>query len=220
MATMLKTEVDETIERSLEERDRLTGALNQNPIGEPDINNPLPTPKRILVRQFGLVAGPEGPFGYIDPDEAWTYSAAKLDQILDGLRQGHYQPNVPDEPFNRPLDLNCGDATHFILFLSNQRRWRFSRTAKAVTLGNFDEEERKNYLSLRHVVDDNAGTPAPDLNRDCKIVHFIARKTSDDFHHPFNLNIELVYTADPSGPNTIPIVIDPDVRNPGGSGEP
>lgn len=192
--------------------------LTQAPIKEPNAADPLPVPDRILVRQIGLVDGPDGPFGYIAPDKAWPYSAAALDRILDGLRCGEYECGAPAEPFNRPLDVSCCANTLFIFYLSDQRNWRFTRNAKAITLGCEDPVEQENFYQLRHVVNDSVGSPDAPLNADCKIAYFVARKSSERFAHKFNLNIELVYQPDCEGENTIPIVIDPDVRFPGGSG--
>jgi hypothetical protein len=192
--------------------------LIQTPIKEPNAADPSPIPDRILVRQIGLVEGPDGPFGYIAPDVAWPYSDAALDRILDGLRCGYYERGAPAEPFNRPLDVSCCANTLFVFFLSDQRNWRFTRNAKAITLGCDDAGDRDNYYKLRHVVDDSVGTPDSPSHADCKIAYFVARKSSDRFAHKFNLNIELVYQPDCEGANTMPIVIDPDVRFPGGSG--
>jgi hypothetical protein len=200
--------------------DDATGTISQSPIREPRPDDQeLPT-ERILVRQIGLIDGPDGPFGYLAPDKARPYSPAALDQILDQLRRGTYEPMAPAESFNRPLDVNCSAKTLFVFYLSDQRDWRFTRGAKAITLGKFDSEgERDNYYGLRHVLNDSIGTPDSPPDGNCKIVYFTAKKTSERFAHPFNINVELVFKNDIEGPNTLPIVIDPDVRFPGGSGE-
>ena len=192
-----------------------TGALTQVAIREGTASDPVPT--KILVRQIGLVDGPGGPFGFIGPDATRPFSVQAFDRIIDDLLEGSYAP-MPSAPlFNRPLDVNCSDTTLFIFYLSSQRDWRFTRRARAVTLGDFDEQEQKNYYGLRHVTNEGI-SGAPPLTSDCKIAFFTAKKSSDRFAHPFNLNIELLYTSDTEGENTVPMVIDPDVRYPGGSG--
>lgn len=205
----------ETIVAGVDSINPLTGTITQVPIRELTANDPAPT--QILVRQIGLVDGPGGPFGFIGPDAPRPYSAQTFDRLLDDLLEGSYAPTADVELFNRPLDVNCSATTLFVFYLSNQRDWRFTRHARAITLGDFDPEAQKNYYGLRHVTDDGI-SGAPPLTSDCKIAFFTAKKTSDRFAHPFNLNIELVYTTDSEGTNTVPMVIDPDIRYPGGSG--
>lgn len=195
-----------------------TGMITQVPIRELATNESPSTPEWILVREIGFIDGPDGPFGYIGPDKPRPYSVAALDQILDELRQGSYQPDDAVDTFNRPLDVCCPGTTVFVFHLSNQRKWQFTRGLKAITLGFTDEVQGDNYYSLRHVVDDSIGTADPPPNGNCRIAYFTARKASEKFAHPFNINVELIYKTDIEGRNTLPIVIDPDVRFPGGSG--
>lgn len=216
MATALNLppRLDEAGVEGIDSINPLTGTITQVPIREVTANDPVP--EQILVRQIGLVEGPGGPFGFIGPDAPRPYSEQAFNRILDDLLEGNYAPEESVDLFNRPLDVNCSATTLFIFYLSNQRDWRFTRRARAITLGDFDKQEQQNYYGLRHVVDEGI-TGAPPTS-DCRIAYFIAKKTSDRFAHPFNLNIELVYTTDTEGENTVPMVIDPDVRYPGGSG--
>jgi hypothetical protein len=199
----------------------VTGTIDQYPIRLRRVGDPDPV--RILVRHIDMVPRDQGgPFVFVGPDQAWPYSANRLTQILDGLRQGRYASRPPVSRCDRPLDVNCSDTTLFIFRLSDNWDWRFAAKAKGVTLGWFaNSGERDNYFDLRHVLDDSAGSEVPFEHPDmCKIVYFTAKKTPNSFAHAFNINVEIVYPDDPLGnPNTLPIVIDPDVRHPGGSGQ-
>ncbi len=192
-----------------------------NPIGEPE--GEVPVAERILVRQIGLIDGPGGPFGFVGPDKWRPYSLGALDEVLDGLRQGAYAPTENVELFNRPLDLNCGATTLFVLHLrplGGDRTLRFARTSPGITLGRFaNTEEYRNYFSLRHVVENGFGQAAPYADRDCRILYFTAKKTSERFAHPFNLHLEVAYPSDVEGANVMSLTIDPDIRFPGGSGQ-
>lgn len=225
MATLLQESTDAESPISPLSINPFTGLLEQHPIKEPSAGDPAPVPARILVRQIGLdPVAEDGPFVFVDPDQARPYTAGTLDTILDNLRQGIYTPTTLVNGYNRPLDVNCRENTQFIFFLRDLgegRRWRFSSQTKGVTLGWFEEPaDRENYYSLRHVLDDSVGSPDPYPHpQDCKIITFIARRTSDNFKHAFNINVEFVFDDDESGMNTLPVVIDPDIRHPGGSGE-
>ena len=108
--------------------------------------------------------------------------------------------------------------------------WRFNPKEPGATLGKFEDPnlpaEMDNYYRLRHVI--RRGTsghvaqagPFGDHADYCRLIYFVGRPVvGREFWHAFNLNVEFVFDDGPNGEiNTLPIVIDPDVRYPGGSG--
>ncbi len=201
-------------------------SLEQNAIDDLD---PFPTINRIVVRQLAILPVDQGgPFAFLSPGRNFVYSQSRLESILSELRNGSFSVVDTVDEFNRPLDLNLSEPTCFVLALVptpyTTPNWQFSTDTAAITLGDFQQGStnaalRKNYFNLRHVLNDNVGQPAHFLHPDkCRIAYFYAKKTLADFYHPININVEMYYQNDSHGKNTIPIVIDPDVRYPGGSG--
>ncbi len=200
-------------------------AVEQVPI--PEIGpEAVPVPSRIIVRTIGFEEGANGGFVFVAPDEAHPCDGFDdIHHMVGDIRNGGYTPGPPVELYHRPLDLNLSADTCFILRLGGSWPWRFRHLIDAVTLG--PEADQDNYFNLRHVLDDDVGRrePFPHLDR-CTLCYFIARPPQDvidnpgeaEFADPFNLNIDFVYPDGGTKPNTVPVVIDPDVRYPGGSG--
>jgi hypothetical protein len=222
MATQLKAAADETatLRKQIQELVQRLGGGVDYPIKEPTENDPLPRPDWILVRQIDIDGtAANGPFVFVGADLRWPYADATLDYILDELRQGRYaMTTAVDEEYYRPLDVNLTDTTLFIFYLNPNRKWRFKRNARAVTLGEFEHmDEQECYYKLRHVLTDSIGTELAPLTGHCRIAYFVGTQASNEFAHPFNLHVEMFYPGGGPKPNTIPIVIDPDIRYPGGS---
>lgn len=197
--------------------------------GQTDIEGtgaPVET-KRIVVRELGIrPANQGGPFAYVTRTPHYNYTASALSTIITQLLAGQ-SPNLGDvAEYRRPLDLNLTEQTCFVLFLKPLREvgrdWRFSTDAKAITLGDFktNATEKACYFDLHHVAADGSLSEAQHPpEKQCRIVYFFARlPPRTKFNHPININIEMYFDDDEDGKNTIPILIDPDVRYPGGSG--
>ncbi len=197
---------------------------NQHRINEPTTANPAPTPQRIIVREIGI-GNPAGdkPYVYLEPDKHHPYNGqASLDAILLGLINGNYNQQGPVDQYYRPLDLNLSYPSIIVFWLNAEPSWRFSHKSYGATLGEFDvPSERNNYFSLRHVLLDPSGSESyfNDHTKRCRIIYFTAKPPNRSFFHPFNLNVEYLFNDvnGDSKPNTLPVVIDPDIRNPGGS---
>jgi hypothetical protein len=190
---------------------------------------PAQPPERIIVRELDFMAGASGPLGFRQPDRPHACGSFAdvqdlVARIVDPNRG--YDPNRPSIPYKRPLDVSLRAPTCFIFRLSDNWNWRFSRSTKAATLGPNVGVNILNYGGLRHVLPNLPHQEGPFTRHDqfCKLIYFFARPVAGNptpgFNHAYNLNIELVFPDDDQGnPNVIPIVIDPDVRHPGGSGD-
>lgn len=203
------------------EVDETTGLLIQNPVGEPQAGDPLEA-DYILVRRIGILDGAGGPFGFVDPGQAVVNSPGLLGAIVTALQDETFAPVLPPKPpfpGDGPLDVHCDETTTIVFALvdpGDGRKFRFSRSSRGISLGGIPDDDRQNYFGLRHVAVATAGlgTALHHNAEDCRIVYFTARRTEDPFKHSFNLHVEIVY---PNG-YEMPIIIDPDVRYPGGSG--
>ena len=212
------------------ESDALAGApFSLSPGSQVDIPDVHPTqvpvPQRIIVRELTIdESDSAGPFVFKQPDQSHPCTQlSDISQMITRIRTNSYVHRPNAAPYDRPLDLNLQVSTCFIIRLSPKWAWRFSSTLKGAMLGQLPPGEKNNYYNLRHVLDSGVEGPDPfDEVEFCRLIYFVATPVSAGFEHAFNLNIEFVYpggTVPSKKPNTVPIVIDPDVRHPGGSAD-
>ena len=201
------------------------------PIEEPSVANPPDQPRWIVVREIDLAPiGSPYPFVYRGPDK--RHPIANFNSVMQSIIDGRYQRNGTINHYFRPMDLKLSEPTRFVFYLGDRWPWRFTHKTEAATLSHPDSNVRKYYTGLRHVIDTPAGSPTPFTHdKFCRIIYFDASQSvtphpaGTTFNHPFNLIIEFFYPdGDPDNagvlvPNTIPIIVDPDVRYPGGSGQ-
>jgi hypothetical protein len=190
-----------------------TSSLNEKPI----LDNPsFPPPQRLIVRQIDLdLGGGEFNLVFREPDK--SHPVASLPGVLQKIQNSQYQNQLPVPEYHRPLDLNIVEPSLVVIFLSYGWKWRYSHQRFGITLG--ENVDQSYYANLRHVLGRvTSPNPFGHLDGMCRIAHFLARPEAGTFAHSINFNVELVHEdvfGDP--PNTTPIVIDPDIRNPGGS---
>jgi hypothetical protein len=188
-------------------------SLKEQPILD---NAAFPTPQRLIVRQIDIDIG-GGNFNLIfrSPDKA--HPVASLPGLIQKIEHTQYPNQQPVQAYHRPLDLNIIEPSMVLLFLSFGWGWRYSHQRFGVTLG--ENVDQSCYANLRHVLNGvSSPTPFGHNAGRCRIVHFLAKPDGGNFAHSINFNVELVHQdvfGDP--PNTTPLVIDPDIRNPGGS---
>ena len=105
-----------------------------------------------------------------------------------------------------------------VIALDPAKEWRWSTAIDAITT---KEPFPSYYFDLRYLGKNGSYTretfPADEA---CLQIAFGAKYNRDNMLgaaiQPYNLNLELIY-ADGTA---LPITIDPDIRNPGGGGEP
>ena len=181
---------------------------------------PIP-PRRIIFREIDIVTG-LGQF----PINIIYLPRNVLDPPEDELDD--FIANVINRPTPRPaalvdsvspLDLNCHEDCIVMFKLADTWNWQFQPEGDAFTT---KEDEGEKYFNLGHAkyvggqVVKYAPGEAP--GQGCKLLYFRARGTTAGYENPFNLTVELVLGVDQDGqPRRTKLVIDPDVRHPGGS---
>jgi hypothetical protein len=130
------------------------------------------------------------------------------------------------------------DRTSYIIYKLSDRNWQFVRVGRPITVGAKGMNKKAYFNGVRVFkgaadkdsgTDFNANPPQP---RDgSKIAYFIADATeagknepNNHYDHAINLHVDLIFEAKPPLPTTpptpryfMPLVIDPDIRYPGGS---
>lgn len=157
-----------------------------------------------------------------------TTYAGGLDGLLRDVRDNKFYygddtSNWPDPP-QTPLSLKNEFLTYVVYKLSS-KNWQFAHDYPPFTIGaegkdaacyfearRFDRHGNKDKVHIEHRV------PSAE---DCVVAYFIAdgwkaKGIKGRYIHALNVHIELIYDGRERA--RIPIIVDPDVRYPGGSG--
>lgn len=189
---------------------------------------PPPTPTRATVREIDA--------DVVDGEIQYFFSAGNYDIDLttfpgglNGLiaslqTTGASLPdtnNLRPPPPATPLSLSNRELTYVIYRLSLIKNWQFASNFPPFTIGKAGKESKCHFRARRvdrQGVKDRIVDGLPEKSG-CKIAYFISHGAkayvNGDYIHDINIHVELLY-----GGNSVrmPLVIDPDIRFPGGSG--
>jgi hypothetical protein len=184
-------------------------------------NLPGVEPDRYIVREISFLMDSDGlQFLYKDSRPAQPLLEGTIDPIIP-----RFTASIPAtigltgaglETAETPLDLGVtGGPTYLIFKLDPRLNWRFSRTERAIS--HKKGEHAQYYGGLRHVAEDGSASEEPIDN--CRLVYLVAAPPAGEYRHGFNFNVELIQKPHfgEDEPRILPIMIDPDIRFPGGS---
>jgi hypothetical protein len=185
-----------------------------------------PAPVQVIVRDVGMIAQDALlDFFYTTPRPRGPLPPGGIEEVIDELlaapaaAQAIGAPpgriaGFADAAIENPLDLNV-DATAIVVFrLSALWQWTFDSTMGGVTTKV--AEHAQAHGGLRFVTDDGTHYDVPTPG--CRIAYFIANPPGGVYFQGFNLEVLLKQSDGPFGnKREMPITIDPDIRNPGGS---
>lgn len=144
-----------------------------------------------------------------------------LDIQNDAFGYGNNADKEPREPFESRLSLGNKRYAYVIYRLSQNKNWQFCRDFAPITLGRKAYNSKRYFEARRYDRDGSIskvedGEPAADNSI---VAYFIADNENygNYLGHSINLHVDLLYRGTR---RRLPIVIDPDIRYPGGSGEP
>ena len=149
-----------------------------------------------------------------------------LSEVLRRLARNQLPVNddpAPKGKYKSQLSLQNRKYCYVILKLTS-KNWQFSRDKDPFSIGPGSVYFPPLYFEPRKVRDDGSVVTRGDIADDCKIAYFIAdgataNDLADSYEDPFNLHLEVVDRDWENNRSPVPIIIDPDVRYPGGSGE-
>ena len=170
----------------------------------------------ILYRQINCYLTNEGiQFEFSAKEDNTT---ASLNNFIKGIR------DRPPMALGResPLDIKVSKRCYVVFQLSGEYNWTFDPRHDAVTTKNRRETT---YFGLKHVrprrLGDPIGAPVVATDgyiEDCKIAYFAVEPSSKARKDPFNLHVRLGQVSNEGIPRgDIVIIIDPDIRNTGGT---
>ena len=138
-----------------------------------------------------------------------------IDEFIEEIRNPPPPPPEFMATYN-PLDLEIKASCYVVLELDRDLKWTFDAVRSGVTLK--DATDDPYYGRLTYVADN--GTKGPNPLPGCRIVHFAAKVRTEENKDPFNLVVGLEQISPTNVIGSIAILIDPDIRNTGGSGAP
>ncbi|HEY0412731.1 MAG TPA: nucleotide synthetase [Allosphingosinicella sp.] len=179
-------------------------------------------PERLVVREISFLMDSDGlQFLYKDSAAAEPLPADGIGEVAASAAAAPLPPLIGLSgaglaTAETPLDLSLTGAPAFLVFkLDTRLNWRFSRTEPAIT--HKQAAHAAFYGGLMHV--DRLGNVSAAPVDDCRVAFLVARPPAGPYRHGFNFNVELIqkpHVGD-SEPRVLPIMIDPDIRFPGGS---
>jgi len=119
-----------------------------------------------------------------------------------------------------PLDLNCNEQCYIVFQLADYWNWQFDPKGYAFTT---KEYEGFKYFNLIHVIWDPVTQRPVEYpegeapGEGCRLLYFRAQGTTAGYQDGFNLTIELNLGFSDQDKRRTKIVVDPDIRHPGGS---
>lgn len=154
-----------------------------------------------------------------------TYTGG-LPGLLEDVRTERFK--YMDDTYERPkppmtpLSLNNPHLS-YVVYKLRSRNWQFAKNRPPFSIGK-KGKDAKVYFEARRI-DKNGKVERVERKRpvkdDCMVAYFIAdgykaAGFTGQYIHALNIHVDLVFGKRPRG--YTPLIIDPDVRHPGGSG--
>ena len=185
-----------------------------------------PDPVRYIYREIDFKIDGDGflQFYFLNPALAVDFGPGEtIDTVVAGM--GPFVPFAPPgmaaaAPSTgpaTPLDINLQNTSAYVIYrLRPSRNMFFAPRLAAITHKNMNDQSY--CAQLRHV---NAAGPSVNGLDDSKLVYLKAKPGADpnNYAHSFNLKVRLLQAPHYGSPwpSVLDIVIDPDIRHPGGS---
>ena len=155
--------------------------------------------------------------------------AGGLNQVLLRLATGLPTPfPMPDDlplkrKFKTPLSLQNKAHAYVILRLTG-KNWQFSYDKAPFSIGPEGAAIPEAYFHARKVDAQGAIVDPATPTKDCRIAFFVSDGPKaigglERYSHAFNLHLDLKYKNSENQDSFMPIIVDPDIRYPGGSGQ-
>ena len=198
-------------------------------IGNPIASQPdMPAFEQIV---FGMISvfgrGNEIHFNFKNPRDQFRFKGKTQADLVRFLRR---LENMRVSPMSRPsgnkgvvetpLDLNVDVPSAIVFALPNNSNMQFSAKGDAVTRKT--SAPNPNYCNLRYVriVAGSELVLESEPFDGCKALAFFAKSpppAPDEYKHGFDLHVDILQRSASGTEQVLPIIIDPDVRNPGGN---
>ena len=173
---------------------------------------------KTIIREIeATITGNKFRIGYKNPQKPVAMS---MDEAVRHVVSGKYAPTEAQCDVEvEPLSLNCAVPSNVIFTLSAKDNFQFAIDADPIQFKEGADKGR--YANFCRVAPDGTcypfdkpyGSTAP-----CKMVTFQAIAPTDNYVDRFNFVVDVIHENKPGKKSPLRLIIDPDIRNPGGSG--
>lgn len=171
-----------------------------------------------IIREIEASTSNKGlKLGYRNPQKPIH---ATMDAAVRAIVKGEYAPTEPQCDVEvEPLSLNCAVPSNVIFTLSPKDNFQFAVDADPLEFKKGADKAR--YRNFARVAPDGTSYPfdtpyggkAP-----CKMITFEAVAPTGNYVDRFNFVVDVIHENHPGKQSALRLIIDPDIRNPGGSG--
>lgn len=171
-----------------------------------------------IIREIeASITGNKFRLGYKNPQKPFQMSLA---EAVKHVVSGAYAPTESQCDVEvEPLSLNCAVPSNIVFKLSDKDNFQFATDADPV---QFKEGANKaRYANFCRVAPDGSSYPfdKPYGSKEpCKMVTFEAIAPTDNYIDRFNFVVDVIHENKPGKKSPLRLIIDPDIRNPGGNG--
>lgn len=177
-----------------------------------------PDPNNTIVREIEASVNGNGlRLSYKNPQKPFAKS---LGETVKHIVGGGYKPTAPQCDIEvEPLSLNCAAPSSVIFMLSDKGNWQFATDTDPLQFKEGADKAR--YADFCRVAPDGTiypfdkpyGGSAP-----CRMIAFSAVAPTADYVDRFDFVVDVIHENKPGKKSPLRLIIDPDIRNPGGSG--
>lgn len=203
----------------------IVNALFNNPgLNMADLDRAPPT--IATVRELELDGGPTSiEARYSGANYVVDLSSLGLEKALMLLHSGELnttEHGPPKGEYKTPLSLHNKTYSYVIIKLKS-KNWQFSGAGHPFSIET-SQWDKGTYYEARKVYQ-GVKQPKGSTQNGCMIAYFIAdgakarlNAPNGEYSHGFNFHLDFIYQDSNHQPSYMPIIIDPDIRYPGGSG--
>jgi hypothetical protein len=182
---------------------------------------PRPVHVRLRELDFALAGGELKFYFWGGKDIRLTGGDAEFETLIDEVCNPNYRIETPAPPLKEewanPLSLQNGELAYVVYRLRRGKNWEIADRSFPFSVGrkghHYCFDAHRVWSSFR---DRDQGGP---VRTGCFLGYFIAdgatpKGITGRYDFPINVHVDLLF----AGGKRMPIIIDPDVRYPGGSG--
>lgn len=173
---------------------------------------------RTIIREIeASITGNNFRLGYKNPQKPFDMS---LEDAVRHMVGGKYAPTEAQCDIEiEPLSLNCAVPSNVVFTLSSKDNFQFATDVDPIEFK--DGADKSRYANFCRVAPDGTSYPFGKPyggNAPCKMVTFQAVAPTSDYIDRFNFVVDVIHENKPGKKSALRLLIDPDIRNPGGSG--
>lgn len=173
---------------------------------------------KTIIREIeASITGNKFKLGYKNPQKPIDLP---LSEAVQHVVSGKFAPTAAQCDIEvEPLSLNCAVPSGIIFMLSAKDNFQFATDVDPIQFK--DDADKSRYANFCRVAPDGTNYPFDKpygSSEPCKMVTFDAVAPTASYIDRFNFVVDVIHENKPGKSSPLRLIIDPDIRNPGGSG--